>query len=116
MEDKICKIHGLTPFGSGKKSRCNKCSVIITDRVRKKHKEILVAEHGGKCQRCGYDRCIRALQFHHRDRGTKEFSLSGAARTFSLERKRTEALKCDLVCSNCHMEIEEERLVGSCVS
>jgi hypothetical protein len=30
-------------------------------------KRELVERFGGKCQRCGYDRCMRALQFHHAD-------------------------------------------------
>jgi hypothetical protein len=30
-------------------------------------KEMLVAELGGKCQKCGYDRYVGALQFHHLD-------------------------------------------------
>ena len=77
-----------------------------TDRRRKLKKQILVEEAGGACVRCGYDRCHRALTFHHRDPMTKEFDLSGRARSYSLDRLRKEAAKCDLVCMNCHMELE----------
>src|SRR5206468_11947042 len=27
---------------------------------------------GGRCNRCGYDRCTEALEFHHRDPATQE--------------------------------------------
>lgn len=64
-------------------------------------------EAGGKCELCGYDRCLRALTFHHRDPATKSFDLSGKARTYGLDRLRVEAAKCQLVCMNCHMELEE---------
>jgi hypothetical protein len=73
---------------------------------RRRVKQTLVAEAGGRCILCGYDRCVRALEFHHVDPATKRFgvALRGVAR--SLERARAEAAKCVLLCSNCHMEVE----------
>jgi hypothetical protein len=68
---------------------------------------MLVAEAGGKCEICGYDRLSRALQFHHVDPRSKEFSLSGSALTYSLARLRREARKCALLCGNCHVEVED---------
>lgn len=73
---------------------------------RKKFKELLVAYKGGKCERCGYDKCIRALEFHHINHKTKEFTLSQG--TYSFERLKKEVDKCLLVCANCHREIEEK--------
>lgn len=58
---------------------------------------------GGKCQRCGYDKCAGAFDFHHRDSSQKEF-------TWTKLRKRRwvdilkELDKCDLLCSTCHRE------------
>lgn len=49
---------------------------------------------------CGYDSCLGALDFHHRDRSSKEFGLGKF--TGSLARYLAEAEKCDLVCANCH--------------
>ena len=43
-------------------------------RVRIKEKAILYK--GGKCIRCGYDKCTWALSFHHRDAREKEFNIS----------------------------------------
>ena len=59
---------------------------------------------GGKCCICGYDKCIDALEFHHKDPSIKEFKL-GSGNTMSWKEYKSEALKCMLVCSNCHKEI-----------
>jgi hypothetical protein len=74
---------------------------------RRAVKAILVAEAGGACQICGYDRCLRALEFHHRDPGEKEFGIGRYGHTRSLARARAEVAKCVLLCSNCHMEVED---------
>lgn len=75
-------------------------------RRRKEIKSILVAEAGGACCLCEYDRCNRALQFHHRDPELKAFSIARQT-SISLDRARAEALKCVLLCSNCHAEVED---------
>jgi hypothetical protein len=75
-------------------------------RRRRRVKAILVQEAGGACERCGYDRSLAALQFHHRDPATKTFGLSQAGVARSLERSRAEAQKCTLLCANCHAEVE----------
>lgn len=67
---------------------------------------MLVAERGGRCERCGYDRCLAALEWHHRDPTAKEFALNDGA-TRSLERMREEVAKCDLLCANCHREVHD---------
>ena len=72
-------------------------------------KNRLLIQAGGKCIRCGYSKCMRALTFHHRDPSTKSFPLdarSCAGRPQEI--LNIEAAKCDLLCFNCHMEIEEE--------
>lgn len=72
---------------------------------RQRRKRLLVLEAGGKCCKCGYDRCLRALQFHHRDPEEKKFSLGSGIK--SLAAMRLEATKCDLLCANCHVELHE---------
>ena len=76
-------------------------------RRRRKLKELLVAEAGGRCSMCGYDRHVRALEFHHVDPETKRFQISWNGVTQSLETLRREASKCVLLCSNCHAEVED---------
>ena len=108
--EKECKTHGMSKFileGRGY-YRCMKCrSKNVADR-RRRVKLILVQERGGKCERCGYDKCIAALDFHHREKSEKEFGISANGSTIAIERLRKEAEKCDLICANCHREVEAE--------
>jgi hypothetical protein len=67
---------------------------------RLERKRRLVAERGGRCEDCGYDLSVAALEFHHRDAMTKEFTLGSF--NGSWERLAAEAAKCDLLCANCH--------------
>ena len=76
-------------------------------RERKDRKTRLVELLGGKCSVCSYDRCIAALEFHHRDPLQKTFELSKANLLRRWEIVLAEAQKCDLVCANCHRELEE---------
>ena len=48
----------------------------------------------------GYSAWIGALEFHHRERQSKEFGVGGF--DGSLSRLLGEAEKCDLLCANCH--------------
>ena len=66
----------------------------------------LVAEAGGRCALCGYDRFSGALQFHHVDPETKRFGLAERGLTRSIEVVNAEARKCVLLCANCHAEVE----------
>ena len=79
--------------------------VNATSKRRKKLKEMAVALKGGKCQVCGYNKYVGALDFHHIDESTKEFDLSTRGLTRSWERIKKELEKCVLVCANCHREI-----------
>jgi hypothetical protein len=102
-----CAVHGETDFvreGRGY-YRCKRCRMEGVTRHRRKMKSILVADAGGRCCVCGYDRSVAALEFHHLDRDTKRMAI-GSGGALSLETLRAEAKKCVLVCSNCHAEIE----------
>lgn len=66
----------------------------------------LVAEAGGKCVKCGYDRNLAALAWHHINPETKRFQLDLRSLSNRSERDiRVEVDKCELVCVNCHAEI-----------
>lgn len=71
------------------------------DAIKKRVKRRAVDELGGKCSRCGYNRCLQALQFHHLDPSTKEFNIS---KTTNWEKIAVELKKCVLICANCHAE------------
>jgi len=66
---------------------------------------------GGKCELCGYSKNLAALSFHHLNPSLKSFSLE--MRSFTnkkIEDLENEASKCQVLCQNCHMEIEHPHL------
>jgi hypothetical protein len=62
---------------------------------------------GGKCQICNYNRCARALEFHHNDPSTKKFGISHDGTYRPWEEVQEELDKCTLLCANCHREVED---------
>ncbi len=105
-----CPRHGTTKFRRLREGgdRCLKCRAEAVADRRRRVKEILVEEAGGACAVCGYDRCIGALEFHHVEPANKAFALSHRGVARSLAKARAEALKCVLLCSNCHVEAEAD--------
>jgi hypothetical protein len=102
------RLHGEGLFvivNSGR-ARCRRCRMDAASDWRRRRKAILVAEAGGRCVSCGYDRCAASLQFHHLDPKTKSFTLSMRGLTRSMDQCRAEAAKCVLLCANCHAEVE----------
>jgi 5-methylcytosine-specific restriction endonuclease McrA len=91
-----CEIQG----DNTSKAR-NRAKVI---KRRKKLALMVIDYKGGKCQICGYNRCTRALEFHHLNPDIKLFAL-GAGNTNGWEKTKEEANKCVLLCSNCHREV-----------
>ncbi len=87
---------------------CSKRQVVIRQR---KFKEILVKYKGGKCEKCAYDKCIAAFDFHHTDPSRKDFMLSDATGNVFNEQVKNEIDKCILLCSNCHREEHYEMIV-----
>jgi len=85
--------------------RCRACRVEAVMKRRRKVKQLLVTEAGGRCRLCGYERCLAALEFHHLDPNAKEFGVSRRGAR-SIDALRTEVRKCILLCSNCHAEVE----------
>jgi hypothetical protein len=84
-------------------------SLVVMKSQRRK-KIFAVEQFGGKCQRCGYDKCINALQFHHVDPSTKEYDPTYVIMRMSWESAYKELQKCILVCANCHAEIHYQDL------
>jgi DNA-directed RNA polymerase subunit RPC12/RpoP len=105
---RTCTTHGPTKFARDANGtyRCTRCSSEAVARRRRRVKEILVAEAGARCALCGYDRCSRALGFHHVDPQTKRFGLAEGGVARSLGEARAEVEKCVLLCANCHAEVE----------
>lgn len=113
---KVCEICN-EDFDTNSSTRiyCYNCSGDSTrkDNQTRKHQKTILRRSmklqaikllGGKCCKCGYDKCVDALEFHHENQDEKEFKL-GSGNTMSWKDYKSEAMKCILVCSNCHKEI-----------
>jgi predicted transcriptional regulator len=74
---------------------------VISWRRRSKLK--LIEYKGGRCEKCGYNKCQMALEFHHLNPSEKDFTIGG--KSWSFDKLKSEVDKCILVCSNCHKEI-----------
>lgn len=73
---------------------------------RQKVKARAIESMGGGCAVCCYNRCSRALTFHHLDPSQKDFGISGEHGR-SWDRTVVELRKCVLLCHNCHSEVHE---------
>lgn len=109
-EIRNCQLHGETEFAkrqNGNKIRwkCLKCETEAVQKRREKIKIMAIAYKGGKCQCCGYDKCVQALEFHHIDPTQKDFGLGAKGYTRSWDKNKEELDKCVMVCANCHREI-----------
>jgi len=60
---------------------------------------------GGCCSKCGYNKCLAALEFHHVDPNTKDTNFKSLIKTLKDNQIEAELKKCILVCSNCHREL-----------
>lgn len=75
------------------------------NKTRRNIKKQAVEALGGKCFKCGYSKCMAALDFHHVDPAEKEFQISSYRKRDLLLK---ELKKCVLVCKNCHVAIHQE--------
>jgi transcription elongation factor Elf1 len=79
-------------------------------RFKRRKKEQAIKIFGGKCQICGYDKCMGALDFHHLDPSKKDENIGRAIIQWKWERVKPELDKCILLCSNCHREIHYKQV------
>lgn len=80
------------------------------DRERNQKLAAFVREQkcGKACGHCGMTNVI-CLEYHHRDKKTKKFSIAESIHGH-VDKKiiLAEIKKCDLLCANCHRITEEE--------
>ena len=82
---------------------CQTSSHMMRHSREKKRKA--VEYKGGKCQKCGYNKCLGALEFHHLIPDEKEYNLDQQKLArWGWEKLKKELDKCILLCSNCHKE------------
>lgn len=93
------------------KRRYSDRKAYLIDAVRKRRKKVRqmsIKDKGGKCQLCGYDRCMVAMEFHHLDSSGKDFSISQKGYTRSWKKVKEELDKCIMLCANCHREVHSK--------
>jgi hypothetical protein len=61
-----------------------------------------------RCKKCGYNKYLQALDFHHLDPKEKEFGLGENRSGRSFKKMIEEASKCALLCCRCHREVHIE--------
>lgn len=107
----LCKLCGETAEdkmmnkGKGRKSLslCKSCHNKNTIDRGRSNRLTYIDYKGGKCQKCGYNRCVDALDFHHVEAEHKDPTFP-SIRYWGLEKAKSELDKCVLLCSNCHRE------------
>lgn len=116
METKICTKCGrelpLDQFNWRDKTKgtrradCKECHAgYMRKTYLKKREEIFQLKLQIKCQKCGYNRCPDALEFHHTNPEEKDYTVSQALRLHKSEKEiQNEINKCVVLCSNCHKE------------
>lgn len=82
---------------------------IYTKKIEKirEFKKLLVNILGKKCNNCGYNKCLAAIEFHHKD-SNKENSIARLLKDYSKQKALKEAHKCILLCANCHREVHHK--------
>jgi hypothetical protein len=111
METKICckcntekTLDDFYSYKNKKRNWCKECDKINTILRQIIYKELCLEYKGGKCQKCGYNKYVGALEFHHRDPSQKNFNIS-ATKLRKFDNKTIGELdKCDILCANCHRE------------
>lgn len=56
---------------------------------------------GGKCIKCGYDKNLYCLEFHHHEK--KDFVISSMFSMSEINISK-EIVKCEILCRNCHFD------------
>ena len=105
FECNTCDVVGEENFYSSAKYQCKACWNQRTYKSRKDKLQLYVTSRGGRCSRCGYDKCLEALVFHHRNPEEKDPAWN---KGWNMDRLAVELEKCDLLCSNCHAEVHQE--------
>jgi hypothetical protein len=60
-----------------------------------------------RCSKCGYDRCIKAIEYHHPDNLVKTMEPARLLTYKPTPERIAEVKQCIPLCSNCHRELHD---------
>lgn len=85
---------------------CRKFRDLVTGAAKSIKYKAAYQEYKKKlgCQKCGYNACGAALEFHHKDPASKAASIGLELWVIHTAKAQAEISKCILLCSNCHRE------------
>jgi len=99
-----CKLCGKDiNYNPSNRSCCPTC---VTRIRRYRLKKKAVEYKGNKCEICGFDESLAAMEFHHSSEN-KDFEISDMNHK-SWDFIKPELDKCVLICSNCHRQIHSK--------
>jgi hypothetical protein len=101
----VCKKEFVYNKRGNTPSRCGTCSTRIH---RAELKQKCVSYKGGRCELCGYSKCLTVLEFHHKDPTVKDFGIGSNTTSRPWLILKAELDKCLCLCANCHRELHEE--------
>jgi hypothetical protein len=114
-----CEYHVCDKEAGTRRYCCRPCNTKHRiHKVRKIQKQRAVDYLGSRCSRCGYNRCVEALHFHHlRDKLFEIGKMIGYHQSWP--KIEAELDKCVLLCANCHHEfhyggLTEPGIVSAC--
>ena len=95
------------------RKRSKKAQQLYREQVYDLKIRLMKAIGQTSCKHCAFNNPL-ALTFHHRNPEEKEFILAkGFSRRYCYEKLLPEAMKCDILCHNCHHILHgEERLAA----
>ena len=105
--EKVCiKCKKQFFYKFGRNSKIDICTNCIARERGILRKQALLEIAGTKCYICGYNRCIKALHFHHLDPKQKEVDI-GRSLQGNFNKLVKEIEKTIVLCANCHAELHD---------
>ena len=101
---RTCGTKGEENFYKSAQYQCKSCWNKRTYQTGIEKLNRLKTARGGCCERCGYNKYLGALQWHHTDPTVKEYGI-GQRRGLTESQLQDEVDKCQLLCANCHAEV-----------
>lgn len=100
----LAEFHSAGKTYKGTPKFKTRCKVCIRVFFSQRHSERIQKYSKFKCTLCGYDKCIKAIDFHHIDPTKKETTIA-RMQHYSEEKVKEELTKCIPLCKNCHSEV-----------